>query len=331
MLHTASLLIDDVEDSSSLRRGVPVAHQIFGPAQTINSANYIYFLALQELGKLNNPECVRIYTEELLCLHRGQGMDLFWRDTLTCPSEEDYLEMVGNKTGGLFRLAIKLMCAESPSHNLIVGVANANLQPLQHQEQQEGLSTEAAGDPPDHLPIPSSSSSSSPQPTDYIPLVNTIGLLFQILDDYKSLASSPYASTKGLFAEDLTEGKFSFPIIHSIRADPSNLVLINILRQKTADEEVKKFAVRYMDVATGSLGYTRRVLRGLARKAGLLVAEVERSLEAFLGAGGGGGGGSLGGQGVDEGEGEEGKERGRSGGDLVRGILDELRVEKVVG
>lgn len=333
MLHTASLLIDDVEDSSSLRRGVPVAHQIFGPAQTINSANYIYFLALQELGKLNNPECVRIYTEELLCLHRGQGMDLFWRDTLTCPSEEDYLEMVGNKTGGLFRLAIKLMCAESPSHNLIVGVANANLhlspvQPPQPQEQQEASAE--TGDPPDHLPLPSSSSSSpSPQPTDYIPLVNTIGLLFQILDDYKSLASSPYASTKGLFAEDLTEGKFSFPIIHSIRADPANLVLINILRQKTADEEVKKFAVRYMDVATGSLGYTRRVLRGLARKAAGLVAEVERSLEGFLGAGGRVGGYQEGDGG--EVEGEEGKGKGRSGGDLVRGILEELRVEKVVG
>ncbi|KAK4921227.1 geranylgeranyl diphosphate synthase 1, partial [Elasticomyces elasticus] len=40
MLHTASLLVDDVEDSSLLRRGVPVAHNIFGTAQTINSANY---------------------------------------------------------------------------------------------------------------------------------------------------------------------------------------------------------------------------------------------------------------------------------------------------
>ena len=40
-------------------------------------------------------------------------MDLFWRDTLTCPSEADYLEMVGNKTGGLFRLAVKLMQVES--------------------------------------------------------------------------------------------------------------------------------------------------------------------------------------------------------------------------
>lgn len=115
MLHTASLLVDDIEDSSLLRRGLPVAHRIFGTAQTINSANYVYFLALQELQQLKNPKAITIYTEELLNLHRGQGMDLFWRDTLTCPSEDDYLEMVGNKTGGLFRLAIKLMQAESQS------------------------------------------------------------------------------------------------------------------------------------------------------------------------------------------------------------------------
>jgi geranylgeranyl diphosphate synthase type 3 len=116
MLHTASLLVDDVEDSSLLRRGLPVAHSIFGTAQTINSANYVYFCALAELQKLSNPsKALEIYTEELLNLHRGQGMDLFWRDTLTCPSEDDYLEMVGNKTGGLFRLAVKLMQAESKS------------------------------------------------------------------------------------------------------------------------------------------------------------------------------------------------------------------------
>ena len=36
MLHTASLLVDDVEDNSDLRRGVPVAHKIYGVASTIN-------------------------------------------------------------------------------------------------------------------------------------------------------------------------------------------------------------------------------------------------------------------------------------------------------
>lgn len=107
--------VDDVEDSSTLRRGIPVAHNIFGTAQTINSANYVYFQALEELVKLNNAKVVQIYTEELINLHRGQGMDLFWRDTLTCPDEDEYLEMVGNKTGGLFRLAVKLMQAESNS------------------------------------------------------------------------------------------------------------------------------------------------------------------------------------------------------------------------
>jgi geranylgeranyl diphosphate synthase type 3 len=105
--------IDDIQDSSKLRRGFPVAHSIFGVAQTINSANFAYFWAQQELQKLGKPEALVIFTEEMLRLHRGQGMDLYWRDSLICPTEEEYLEMVANKTGGLFRLAIKLMQMES--------------------------------------------------------------------------------------------------------------------------------------------------------------------------------------------------------------------------
>ncbi|KAI9823757.1 MAG: geranylgeranyl pyrophosphate synthetase [Thelocarpon impressellum] len=225
MLHTASLLIDDVEDSSVLRRGIPVTHSIFGTAQTLNSSNYVYFCALVELQKLNNPQAISIYTEEMLNLHRGQGMDLFWRDTLTCPSEEDYLEMVGNKTGGLFRLAVKLMQAESKSE------------------------------------------------TDCVPLVNLIGLLFQIRDDYMNLSSTQYTQNKGL-CEDLTEGKFSFPVIHSIRSDPQNLQLINILKQRSADDEVKRYAVAYMQT-TGSFEYCRRVLAGLTERAKAMIAAVD--------------------------------------------------------
>lgn len=65
MLHTASLLIDDVEDNASLRRGFPVAHSLFGTAQTINSANYVYFVTLQELMKLDRRDHImQIYTGE---------------------------------------------------------------------------------------------------------------------------------------------------------------------------------------------------------------------------------------------------------------------------
>lgn len=38
--------------------------------------------------------------EELLNLHRGQGLDLFWRDSLTCPTEEEYIHMVLGSTSG---------------------------------------------------------------------------------------------------------------------------------------------------------------------------------------------------------------------------------------
>lgn len=228
MLHTSSLLIDDVQDSSTLRRGVPVAHNIFGTAQTINSANYVYFLTLQELQKLRNrDEVLDIFTTELLNLHRGQGMDLYWRDTLTCPTEDDYLEMVQNKTGGLFRLAVKLMQAESSERGR----------------------------------------------TDCVPLVNLMGLVFQICDDYLNLHSTIYTKNKGL-AEDLTEGKFSFPVIHSVRSNPSNLQLINILKQRTQDDEVKRYAIKYME-GTGSFEYTRKVIAELKGKALKLIDAID--------------------------------------------------------
>lgn len=226
MLHESSLLVDDVQDSSELRRGFPVAHAIFGVAQTINSANYIYFIALQELQKLQNPDAISVFSEELVNLHRGQGMDLFWRDTLTCPTEEDYLEMVGNKTGGLFRLGIKFMQAES----------------------QSGI--------------------------DCVPLVNLIGLIFQIRDDYMNLSSKEYSNNKGM-CEDLTEGKFSFPVIHSIRSNPANLQLISILKQKTSDTQVKRYAVAYME-STGSFDYTREVLKVLIKRARKMAEDLDQ-------------------------------------------------------
>jgi len=61
---------------------------------------------------------------------------------------------------------------------------------------------------------------------DYVPLVNLIGVYFQIRDDYMNLQSDQYATNKG-FAEDLTEGKFSFPVVHSIRSNQSNRQIIS--------------------------------------------------------------------------------------------------------
>ena len=108
-LHNASLLIDDIEDNSKLRRGQPVAHSIFGTAPVINCANYVYFLALKKCQDLNNQDAMNIFVTEMLHLHRGQGYDIAWRDHGRCPTESEYCDMVLDKTGGLFRLAVGLM------------------------------------------------------------------------------------------------------------------------------------------------------------------------------------------------------------------------------
>jgi geranylgeranyl diphosphate synthase type 3 len=94
MLHNASLIIDDIEDNSLLRRGIPVCHRVYGIPSAINSANYIYFLAMNKTLQLGDVKAINIFTEQLIVLHRGQGKDIYWRDSSTCPTEDEYRTMV---------------------------------------------------------------------------------------------------------------------------------------------------------------------------------------------------------------------------------------------
>ena len=239
MLHNASLLIDDIEDSSILRRGLPVAHLIYGQASTINCSNYVMFIGLEKTLALGHPDAVTVFTQQLLELHSGQGrfwpgtwvvvhvfvlgMEIYWRDNFTCPTEEEYKLMISRKTGGLFNLAVRLMQLFSDSDE------------------------------------------------NFTELTRLLGLYFQIRDDYANLKLEDYAANKS-FAEDLTEGKFSFPILHTIKTNPRDDRVVKILRQRTQDVEVKKFCISLIEAA-GSFEYTKGVMVELDRA---ICSEVER-------------------------------------------------------
>lgn len=185
-------------------------------------------------------------------------MEIYWRDSFTCPTEEEYKQMtvrsklflawfgsVGNlssdfhiwnetETGGLFGLAVRLM--QLFSDNSI----------------------------------------------DLGPLMATLGLYFQIRDDYANLNlkevflrylncswifitlgiireyRQQYAENKS-FCEDLTEGKFSFPVIHAIRSRPDDQQIISVLRQRTKDIDVKRYCVSLLE-KFGSFDYTRQTM-----------------------------------------------------------------------
>ncbi|XP_017778431.1 PREDICTED: geranylgeranyl pyrophosphate synthase isoform X2 [Nicrophorus vespilloides] len=227
-LHNASLVLDDIEDNSILRRGVPVAHKIYGVPSSINAANYAIFLALEKCSKLNHPDATKVFIEQLLELHRGQGMEIYWRDNFKCPTEEEYCEMTKKKTGGLFMLAIRLMQLFSSNKR------------------------------------------------DVSKLTGILGLYFQIRDDYINLCSKDYHMNKS-YCEDLTEGKFSFPIIHAIHKEQ------DILRQRTTDNEVKKYCVTILENC-GSFEYTKKKLADLDGEAREEVKSLGDNpyMEAFL-------------------------------------------------
>eukprot|EP01132_Coremiostelium_polycephalum_P002266 gene2266-2789_t len=208
--------VDDIEDNSKLRRGAPVTHSIYGVAQTINSANFVYFLVMDQCNRLGNSEATSIFIEELIRLHRGQGYDILWRDTNKCPTEDDYMKMVSEKTGGLFRLGLRLLQAFSTNK------------------------------------------------TDYSALVENLGYYYQIRDDYINLSSSDYQKNKS-FCEDITEGKFSFPIIHAIHRNPMDTRLSMILKQRTESVEVKQYATEYIK-NSGSLEYTKTIINEYREK-----------------------------------------------------------------
>lgn len=112
-LHNASLMLDDIGDSSQLRRGKPAAHTIFGVPSTINAADYGILRALDEVRKLPSQKALDIFTSQMQELYVGQSYDLHWSRHIVCPTEEEYLEMVDKKTGGLFRMLTQLMLAHS--------------------------------------------------------------------------------------------------------------------------------------------------------------------------------------------------------------------------
>ncbi|KAI6160954.1 farnesyltranstransferase [Pisolithus thermaeus] len=110
-VHNASLMSEScrrhIEDDSDLRRGKPAAHKVYGIPQTINSASYAWWLAFQQLASIQGSPKER----ELLNLHRGQGLDIFWPDTFGCPTEQEYIQMARGKASSILRLSIKIMMA----------------------------------------------------------------------------------------------------------------------------------------------------------------------------------------------------------------------------
>ena len=114
LVHNFSLIHDDIQDKSVLRRGQETVWVRWGESQAINAGDAMFVIALQALQRLNNketPDLIVKASDILLnaCLNltMGQYLDLDYekRDIV---SLDDYWLMIEKKTAGLIGASTEL-------------------------------------------------------------------------------------------------------------------------------------------------------------------------------------------------------------------------------
>lgn len=81
ILHCSSLIIDDVQDQSPLRRGGLSCHEIYGIPLAINSGCFGYFIGEKLIRDMNlsdakNVQIYQTYFDAMRFCHGGQALDL---------------------------------------------------------------------------------------------------------------------------------------------------------------------------------------------------------------------------------------------------------------
>lgn len=114
LLHNYSLIHDDIEDNSELRRGKETIWVHWGQAQAINSGDAMLNLALIMPWKLQMDYPINVVSEAVrsiqnwsLELTKGQYLDISF-EKRECVSISDYFEMVEGKTCSLLKAAFEV-------------------------------------------------------------------------------------------------------------------------------------------------------------------------------------------------------------------------------
>lgn len=254
LVHNFSLIHDDIEDRSSLRRGRPTVWNLWGVPQALNAGDALFTLARSALLRLRRYgfpaetilEAIAVLDRAVLRLCEGQYLDLSFEGRLDV-DEAAYMEMIAAKTAALLEAALELGA-------LLGGGDAATIAALRSYGY-------------------------------------ALGMAFQVQDDILGVWGKEERTGKPQ-AADIVERKLGLPAVYALeRARPagrSSLERVYGGRGKVTKEEVaavlavleevgsrpyaERVATRYCEEALGALG---RLPAGPAREA---LEEVARSL-----------------------------------------------------
>lgn len=218
-VHNGSLMVDDVEDKSLMRRGQPCTYLKYGEDYAVNTGTIMYCVPIMKIDEfIKDDDALKFQMYKMCCeetanLHFGQNWDIHWHNGARMPTEAQYLQMIINKTSVLPRLLVRLIAA-------ILKIED---------------------------------------PSDMINYVEQLGAAFQIQDDLIAIKSEAYAKERGILAEDIHEGKRTLMVSYAYYksktiTDEEKKRLLEILDMKTEDETLLREAIEILK-RSGSIEY----------------------------------------------------------------------------
>ncbi len=106
IIHTATLLHDDVADNGDIRRGVPTVKAAFSPAASVLTGDYWLAKGLYLLIEKCNTGILELFTKALHDLSVGEIIQMEKAEELDT-TKEDYYRIIECKTASLFEAAVK--------------------------------------------------------------------------------------------------------------------------------------------------------------------------------------------------------------------------------
>jgi geranylgeranyl pyrophosphate synthase len=103
VLHTATLVHDDIVDGAESRRGAPTTIARYGRETAVTTGDYLFAETFSELARIGDPRLIRAFAEASAGLAAGE-LEQYRADGANVDVEA-YLEHVSKKTAGLFKAA----------------------------------------------------------------------------------------------------------------------------------------------------------------------------------------------------------------------------------
>lgn len=228
LIHTFSLIHDDIMDEDDMRRGKPSVHVIWGEPMAILSGDIVFSKAFETVirTKINDSsyervnEALGVVVDSCIKICEGQACDMSFEEKFDV-SEVEYMDMIYKKTAALIAAATKA--------GAIMGGGS--------KEQVEALSEYG----------------------------RLIGLAFQIQDDYLDVVSDEESLGKPV-GSDIIEGKMTLMVVKALEmaSGDDKETLIDILKEKNPDrvQEAINLFEKY-----GSIQYAHDVALGNVKKA----------------------------------------------------------------